>query len=53
MNSAPAGTVTSLLPEKLSALSLAGSIFAAPAETGRAIWTEVKCSGAVPKAFDR
>ena len=36
------------------AFPLAGSIFAADrAETGRAIWTEVKCNGAVPKAFDK
>ena len=50
--SAPAGTIISGLPEKVSALSVAGTICAEAVETGRAMWTEVKCSGAVPKRLD-
>src|SRR6185437_12924848 len=53
MYSAPAGMVTSLLPENVSARSDAGSICGEAAERGRAICTDVKCSGACPKALER
>ena len=53
MYSAPAGTVTSGMPEKVRTRSLSGTILAEAVETGRAMCTEVKCNGAVPKRFDR
>src|SRR5579884_3479554 len=50
--SAPAGTVTSVLPPNVSAFSDAGAIRDEDAEIARAMWTDVKCSGSVPNAFE-
>jgi len=51
--SAPAGTRTSGDPEKSIARSDVGSIAGASSAIGRAMWTDVKWSGAVPKALER
>jgi hypothetical protein len=45
--------VTSLLPAKVNALSVAVSIAADVVERGRAICTDVKCKAWVPNALDR
>ena len=52
-NSAPGGTVISAAPANVSGRSLVGSMAGDEGESGRATCTDVKCSGSVPKAFER
>jgi len=51
--SAPAGIVTLGSFEKVTTRSVETAIWGDDAEMGRAICTEVKCSGAVPNASER